>query len=451
MSRSPNLDLPFIMPSQAQKHITHNEALSRLDDILHITITSQSESLPPAMPIEGEKFVVGLDPEGAWLNQSGKLAIYRDSQWQFEVLRAGWIVWDKALSQAFIFDGVGLSRFESAYVETDKIGINTQADTINRLSVKTDAALFSHDDVTPGSGNVRLAINKQSEDDTGSIIFQNDFSGCAELGVSGSDNFTIKVSEDGQSWKTAIKIDRKTGEVNFPQSPDYPHTPSYALVNYLEGSGRFAGVPEPRSVGVTSFSIPSYINSINGSVFSEGEKFIHDNGTYGGNAANLQPVMDDLITKLRSPNARRFGPEFYSLEITAGTGSSASPVQINGQYHYLTFLTVSAPMFPQYTLNYYIRVISGAAAIGAGQDIYFDGEAKGQDNIAVPNDNEWVQVTQSKPSNVSESLGYHSSFFRIYAVPGTVYHLALPSLMPNLIPLAAGQNLGLIPSANLWL
>lgn len=31
MDSSPNLQLPYIMPSQAQKHVTHNEALRTLD------------------------------------------------------------------------------------------------------------------------------------------------------------------------------------------------------------------------------------------------------------------------------------------------------------------------------------------------------------------------------------------------------------------------------------
>src|ERR1700682_3996813 len=40
-----------------------------------------------------------------------------------------------------------------------KLGINTAADTTNRLALKFNAALFSHDDVTPGTGDMRIVLN----------------------------------------------------------------------------------------------------------------------------------------------------------------------------------------------------------------------------------------------------------------------------------------------------
>ena len=48
MTTSENLDLPYIMPSQAQKHVTHNEAIRALDAILQLTVLSRSVSSPPA-------------------------------------------------------------------------------------------------------------------------------------------------------------------------------------------------------------------------------------------------------------------------------------------------------------------------------------------------------------------------------------------------------------------
>ena len=35
---SPRLALPFIQPSQAQKHVTHNEALQLLDAVVQLRI-----------------------------------------------------------------------------------------------------------------------------------------------------------------------------------------------------------------------------------------------------------------------------------------------------------------------------------------------------------------------------------------------------------------------------
>ena len=40
------------------------------------------------------------------------------------------------------------------------LGINTGADTTNRLAVKSEAALLSWDDAKPGPGNMRTTLNK---------------------------------------------------------------------------------------------------------------------------------------------------------------------------------------------------------------------------------------------------------------------------------------------------
>lgn len=48
---SSNLKLPFILPSQAQKYATHNEALQILDALVQLTPISSFSSVPPASPL----------------------------------------------------------------------------------------------------------------------------------------------------------------------------------------------------------------------------------------------------------------------------------------------------------------------------------------------------------------------------------------------------------------
>jgi hypothetical protein len=47
-------------------------------------------------------------------------------------------------------------------------------------------------------------------------LFQNGFSGRAEIGLAGDDDFHFKVSPDGSAWFDSIKIERATGRVSFP-------------------------------------------------------------------------------------------------------------------------------------------------------------------------------------------------------------------------------------------
>mgnify|MGYP003782882907 FL=1 len=65
MDHSPRLDLPFIMAGQALKHITHNEALQRLDALVQPLVESTTLTTPPASPLPGEAWIVPSDATGA--------------------------------------------------------------------------------------------------------------------------------------------------------------------------------------------------------------------------------------------------------------------------------------------------------------------------------------------------------------------------------------------------
>ena len=96
-----------------------------------------------------------------------------------------------------------------------RLGSNTSADDPNWLSVKSDAELLSHDDVTPGSGDARKIINRAASDKGASVVFQRGFSGQAEFGLIGDDQFCMKVSGDGAVFKDTLIIDTETGWAGF--------------------------------------------------------------------------------------------------------------------------------------------------------------------------------------------------------------------------------------------
>ena len=47
MSNTPNLSLPYILPGQAQKHVTHNEAITALDAITQLAVLDRTRTAPP--------------------------------------------------------------------------------------------------------------------------------------------------------------------------------------------------------------------------------------------------------------------------------------------------------------------------------------------------------------------------------------------------------------------
>jgi Protein of unknown function (DUF2793) len=175
--------------------------------------------VPPVSPVDGARYIVLPAATGAFAGQSGKIAIYVDNLWLFAAPEEGWLAYSVADGRQFVFKAAIWQDHISTAVSgapLAKLGINANADATNKLSVKSDAVLISHDDVTPGSGDTRVNLNKSVPAKTTSLVFQTGFSGRAEMGLSGDDDWRIKVSADGLNWKDAIQINRATGGVRVP-------------------------------------------------------------------------------------------------------------------------------------------------------------------------------------------------------------------------------------------
>lgn len=220
MDSTPNLGLPYIMAAQAQKHVTHNEAIRVLDAVVQLAVLDRDFSSPPATPSDGDRYLVAASASGTWAGHDGSIAAWLDGAWMFLAPREGWIAWVADERILLAWDGAAWVRVSAGInpATGGKVGINTTADDANRLAVKSDAVLFSHDDVTPGSGDQRTVLNKATAGDTASFLFQTGFSGRAEMGTTGDDDFRFKVSPDGSTWHEAIVVDKDTGAVGFPNT-----------------------------------------------------------------------------------------------------------------------------------------------------------------------------------------------------------------------------------------
>jgi hypothetical protein len=103
--QSPNLSLPFIMPAQAQKHVTHNEAIELLDMIVQLTLEASNVAVPPGAPNEGQAWALGASPSGDWSGQAGMIATWRGAGWLFVSPREGWMAWVKDSAELQVMTG----------------------------------------------------------------------------------------------------------------------------------------------------------------------------------------------------------------------------------------------------------------------------------------------------------------------------------------------------------
>ncbi len=240
MDQTPNLALPYIMAAQAQKHITHNEAIRALDAIVQLMVLDRDLTAPPGTPADGDRYIVAPSATGEWAGHDLEIAAYQDGAWAYYVPGEGWLVWIADEDIAVAWDGAAWSALSSGgggtsdhgaltglgdddhpqyhndargdarytAINPTTLGVNATADATNKFAVASDATLFNNN----GAGH-QQKINKSAAGDTASQLYQTGFSGRAEIGLTGDDDFHFKVSPDGSSWVEAMKIDKTTGAV----------------------------------------------------------------------------------------------------------------------------------------------------------------------------------------------------------------------------------------------
>ncbi|SDY83817.1 DUF2793 domain-containing protein [Citreimonas salinaria] len=224
---SARLGLPFLAPSQAQKHVTHNEALARLDLLVQLALQASGADIPPPAPAAGQIWALGDAPSGAWAGQAGQLAAWDGVAWFFVAPQQGWVALEIATGRLLRFDGAAWVAPVLDLDNLEGVGIGAASDDTNRLSVASDAVLLSH----AGSGH-QVKVNKAAPGDTASLLFQTGFSGRAEMGTTGDDDFSIKVSDDGSTFHQGFVVEAATGRVRFPNGV-YDATVSRRVPSYV--------------------------------------------------------------------------------------------------------------------------------------------------------------------------------------------------------------------------
>lgn len=246
---TPLLSMPLIQAAQAQKHVSHNAAIEQLDMIVQLTIEATDVTTPPSGAAEGQAWAIGANATGAWAGRTGDIAAWRGGGWLFATPQIGWRAWDKTTATALAFDGTGwvIAAGAPDVQNLDGLGVNATSDATNKLTVSSDATLLTHD----GTGH-QLKINKANASDTASLLYQTNWSGRAEMGLNGTDDFSVKVSADGSSFTEAMRINGSTGEVAMPATG----TPQLLALNYryyLYSDRRWVGpTTNPGSLNASS-------------------------------------------------------------------------------------------------------------------------------------------------------------------------------------------------------
>ena len=78
--------MPLLAVSQAQKEITHNEALVSIDALMHMAVETAQSTIPAAADDDvGKCWIVSGSPVGLWANKTGQIALWIGGSWRFVV------------------------------------------------------------------------------------------------------------------------------------------------------------------------------------------------------------------------------------------------------------------------------------------------------------------------------------------------------------------------------
>lgn len=195
MSDTTRFSLPLLQAAQAQKHVTVNEALTRLDGLMQLRLLSISSATPPLSPQEGDAYGVAASAVNEWAGHETKIALFANNGWVFVTATLG--------MRAYVNDQNGWAAFNGSVWS---VGLQTLSANGAGMQVKVNEI-----DHVIGAGStsaVALALPGQSVvyGVTGRVL--SDITGTLtgySVGVSGSSNrYGAGLSTPAGSWMRGL-------------------------------------------------------------------------------------------------------------------------------------------------------------------------------------------------------------------------------------------------------
>ncbi|PIE14916.1 MAG: hypothetical protein CSA70_00765 [Rhodobacterales bacterium] len=283
-----HLLLPYILAAQAQKHVTHNEALKLLDGLVQLSILDRDLAAPPASPTDGDRYIVGAGATGDWAGWDLNVALWTDGAWLRLPPRTGWRAWIEDEAVLLVYDGAGwIDTTPAALQNLSLLGLGTTADPANPFSAKLNAALWTAKTVAEGgTGDLFYTMNKEAEGDDLGLTLQTGFITKALVGLFGSDKFRLAVSPDGSTFFDGFSVDNATGIVDQPRLPRFKAYTNYD--NYV-GVGAWTKI----AINNTDYNDQGTFDAANNRFVAPAD------GTYQFGATLLYKVNSSTSARMR--------------------------------------------------------------------------------------------------------------------------------------------------------
>ncbi len=208
MANTPRLSMPYLVAGQAQKEISHNDALNDMDSLAQMSVINKTTATPPATPAEGDSYIIASSPTGAWAGNANAVVSYY-SGWRIKTPKAGWLAYVQAEGVFYLYDGSAWNMYKGvvplgsasapsySFVGDSDTGVYSPG--ANQWAVATSGTLrFSVD----ASGNASF---------TGTIAsaahyITSNSSSAFVVGANGATNPAFQVDDSMSSQNAGLKL-----------------------------------------------------------------------------------------------------------------------------------------------------------------------------------------------------------------------------------------------------
>lgn len=365
---------------QFQPYVSVNETINQLDALVGLDVIDRNLTAPPGGEVDGDTYIVGPAATGAWAGQDGNVAYFLAGAYKFFTPANGQLAWIEDENLLLVYD----AGWTNPEINPAKLGINATADATNRLAVASDAVLFNHE-----TADIQVKLNKAAIGDTASLLFQTGFSGRAEIGLVGDDNFTFKVSAAGVTFTDALTLDKTTGFAGINQPAPLFALHARADANEMMQLEAYLNLTSGVSLNCAkargTIAVPLVVNA--GDTVANWRGRAHD-GTSFTNVAQFRAKAQSVS------GANISGKLEFRASDTAGALTTRMIIDENGDVTIgatvgTTRLDVDGPIKCQ---SFTVATVPSASAHGAGSQIFVSDETGGA-VLAFSDATNWRRVT----------------------------------------------------------
>lgn len=337
MTTTNNLALTLVEASQAQKEVTVNEALSRIDAVLNTGVKDKDLSTPPGSPAEGDVYIVGASATGDWASHEDELA-YFNQVWRFIAPKEGLTLWVGDEEKHYTYDGTnwiaagGLQAAVTAYGATgDGSTDDTTAiqDAVDAVSAAGGGVIFfpagtykttSAIDVPAKCilrGAARVATVLDIEHTGHGITLTGSYSGVESLKVAQRDSGTVGSGIRITANKTHLRDLQCAGGVATSWAIDVDHA-NICLIENVDIGGDGADALSGNGIVFRNSDVGSYAYNYGDALLSKVDVQLGANNTTGIKCAGPDSSSNKINNLLLS-----------QVEVTGGAGGLTGDIGIH--------------------------------------------------------------------------------------------------------------------------